>query len=324
MTDEPTDLYQELLDLPFGARPPHHYDLLRLELFCSHRERITQAARKQFRLVKPYQNHPERVTREAVQDLLNRIATARVVLTDAKLKEAYDLQLAAELAVDRDVILAERVAAPLPEFELLVTAGPSQVGQTVELVEETSVLLGSDLGCVVPLGPARALPRHGEIRFVEGEWEIRPADPAGLVQINDAAVEAFVLADGDRIDVGGYRLVFRRIPRGGDSKPGMAKQAPPLSLIVQRGPAAPAPVFNALAPQRFLIGHGETALWQLPDRWVSRHHCAIQSAGDRWELEDLGSTHGTKVNGVEVLRDLLNDRDVVTIGRFDVLVSLRV
>jgi hypothetical protein len=76
------DPYAEFLHLPPGPRPPHFYDLLGVELFCAHRERIEHAARERYRLIKPFQDHRDRQTREAVQTIITRIANARIVLTD--------------------------------------------------------------------------------------------------------------------------------------------------------------------------------------------------------------------------------------------------
>lgn len=33
---------------------------------------------------------------------------------------------------------------------------------------------------------------------------------------------------------------------------------------------------------------------------ISRHHCAIVRDGDDWIVRDLGSTHGTEVEGVKI------------------------
>ena len=87
MNAESPDLYSEYLDLPAGPRPPNYYELLGLELFCIHHERIHQAVRKQFRIIKRFHDHHDRDTREAIQDVMNAIATARVVLTDPQQKE---------------------------------------------------------------------------------------------------------------------------------------------------------------------------------------------------------------------------------------------
>ena len=331
MNDATIDPYTQFLGLPPGPRPPSFYELLGLEMFCSHHERINQAVRKQFRIIKPFQDHPERRSREAIQDIMNEIATARVVLVDPERKEDYDLALASERKIDRDARLAAQVAAPLPDFALTVIAGPSLVGRTVELVEGTTFTIGSALDCSLPVDGGRAGPQHCTIDFVDGGWLLRRCDPDCFVRVNDNTCEEYALAaaqpdgsGGDRIDVGGYRLVFTRIadtPTGATMR--TSPTVPPLSMIVLKGPSILATVLNALPPQRIVVGHAETALWQLPERLISGQHFAVQTVRDGWELEDLDSKNGTAVNGKRVLRHIFADRDVVTVGPFDILVSLR-
>lgn len=323
MTDLTPDAHSLYLGLPPGRRPPHYYELLELDLFCSHYERIHHAVRKQFRLIKPYQAHPERAMREAVQEIMSAIATARIVLTDPRQKESYDRALAAELNIDRDQHLAKQIAAPLPELEMVVIAGPSLVDERVELVEGTAYCIGSDVHCALPLTGGRVGERHFRVEFLDGDWWVRSIDSSHTIYVNNEACGECVLNDQDFIDAGGYRLKVVRIDLQAGRKTRNPHLPPPLSMIILRGLSIPAPMMNVLPPQRVLIGQADTALWQLPDRTVSQHHCGVHSVGDRWEVEDLGSTNGTHVNGTEIMRHILNDRDVLTVGRFDILISLR-
>lgn len=323
MSDPMPDAYTLYLDMPPGPRPPNHYDLLELELFCSHHERINHAARKQFRLIKPYQDHPERATREIIQDIMSAIATARVVLTNPTRKEEYDRLIAADLNIDRDKHLAGQLAAPLPDFEIRVIAGPSLVDQRVQLVEGTVYTLGSDTHCTLPLKCGRVSEKHCRIEFAEGDWWVRSVKPRQPIFTNNEPCGESVLNDADFFDVGGYRLRMSRIDRQPRAKPAKALIAPPLSMIIQRGISIASPTFNILPPQRVLIGSADTVLWQLPDPSVAGCHCAVQSVGDNWEVEDLGASGGTSVNGTEIMRHIFHDRDVLTIGQFDILVSLR-
>ena len=50
------------------------------------------------------------------------------------------------------------------------------------------------------------------------------------------------------------------------------------------------------------------------DQNVSRRHAELHAVGDTYELVDLGSTNGSKVNGQRVARQPLNDGDQVTFG----------
>ncbi len=323
MTIDETDPYSTYLQLPPGPRPPNFYDLLGLELFCSHHERINQAVRKQFRVIKRYHDHHDRDARETIQDIMNAIATSRVVLTDPVRKEEYDIELAKQLGIDRDAHLAAMVAAALPENEISVVAGPTLVEHRFALIEGTRFSIGHGARCLLAVHPERAAERHCVIHHTDGEWLLKPADRTFIVQVNGNVVQEFVLAHGDLIDVAGYRLLFSRIDRRDEVRATRSAGPPPLSLITQKGPSTASPIFNVLPPQRVVIGHGDTALWQLADTAASRYHCAIESIGRTWEIEDLDSTNGTKVNGVKVARRLLSDRDMITLGSFEILVSLR-
>ena len=55
---------------------------------------------------------------------------------------------------------------------------------------------------------------------------------------------------------------------------------------------------------------------------VSRVHCRFTlSEADELEVEDLGSTNGTLVNGQKIDKSVLRDGDTVTVGRVQFVVS---
>ncbi|MGF1632353.1 MAG: ATPase, T2SS/T4P/T4SS family [Phycisphaerae bacterium] len=64
----------------------------------------------------------------------------------------------------------------------------------------------------------------------------------------------------------------------------------------------------------------------LKDDLVSRFHCVIEQADGQWQLRDLGSRNGVKVNGQPVKSRRLEDGDLIQVGRtqitFDSAVSL--
>ncbi|HEX3374515.1 MAG TPA: sigma 54-interacting transcriptional regulator [Edaphobacter sp.] len=62
------------------------------------------------------------------------------------------------------------------------------------------------------------------------------------------------------------------------------------------------------------IGRDEANQLCLLDSAVSRRHCTIQQAGDRYELVDLDSHNGTFVNGVPVGRKFIGHGDTIRIG----------
>jgi hypothetical protein len=52
----------------------------------------------------------------------------------------------------------------------------------------------------------------------------------------------------------------------------------------------------------------------LADPNVSRNHAEIRPRGDRFVVVDLGSTNGTRINGVRVSEQVLHDGDEISFG----------
>ncbi len=315
-----SDPYTAFLDLPPGPRPPHLYQVLDIEVFCPHPEQITHAVRKQFRKVKVYEDYPDRETREKVQNIINHIATANTVLTDPNQREVYDEKLAAHLKLDREAILNSRLAARAPEYRLQVLAGPAQVGMHLDLMTDRVITIGSDPHNVATLTGSRTQPMHAQLKYLDNEWIIRTHQGKPTIIVNDQRCTEFLLADGDLIDIGSYRLLFSRIDL---KKKPSSSVPPPISLIVRQGPSIPDPVMHAVAPASVLIGSCETALWQLAGRRQSKHHCRVEADGVFWQVRDLHSDSGTFVNDEKVRQSILNHRDQITVGECCIQVSLR-
>jgi hypothetical protein len=73
--------------------------------------------------------------------------------------------------------------------------------------------------------------------------------------------------------------------------------------------------------ERYVLGNHATTLGRLPDcditlndGNVSRHHAEIRPLGEGFVLVDLGSTNGSKVNGMRVSQQELVDGDELSFG----------
>ncbi|MEE9129647.1 MAG: FHA domain-containing protein [Phycisphaerales bacterium] len=64
------------------------------------------------------------------------------------------------------------------------------------------------------------------------------------------------------------------------------------------------------------IGRAPTNTLVLHDTGVSRHHCVLESMGGAWHIRDLGSRHGTHVNGERLEESGLSDGDRIRIGPY--------
>lgn len=65
-----------------------------------------------------------------------------------------------------------------------------------------------------------------------------------------------------------------------------------------------------------VIGRGGNATIRIEDRWLSRQHCEIDQVDGRLVVRDLGSKHGTYVNGYPVTETALNPGDKLHIGLY--------
>jgi diguanylate cyclase (GGDEF)-like protein len=69
-----------------------------------------------------------------------------------------------------------------------------------------------------------------------------------------------------------------------------------------------------LGDEPVTIGRASECALSLQHPSVSRHHCEISREGDRYFIEDLGSTNRTYLNGKPVRREELHDGDQVSVG----------
>jgi hypothetical protein len=73
--------------------------------------------------------------------------------------------------------------------------------------------------------------------------------------------------------------------------------------------------------ERVVLGEFVVTIGRMPDSTivladpnVSRHHAEVRPQGDGYVVVDLGSTNGTRVNGVKVTQQELRDGDQVVFG----------
>ena len=63
------------------------------------------------------------------------------------------------------------------------------------------------------------------------------------------------------------------------------------------------------------LGRGIAVGVRIDDRWLSRRHCELSSDGDSIVARDLGSSHGTYVNGQRLTAAvILEEGDELQIG----------
>lgn len=76
----------------------------------------------------------------------------------------------------------------------------------------------------------------------------------------------------------------------------------------------------ALVGSRLTVGRGSSCDLTIADTTVSREHAAFVLRGDTWWVVDLGSTNGTRVNGLRTSEQPLGRGDRIEFG--DVVVEM--
>ncbi len=72
-----------------------------------------------------------------------------------------------------------------------------------------------------------------------------------------------------------------------------------------------------LLKTKLLIGRRESADIVLRFPNVSGHHCELSLVDGHWHVKDLGSSNGTKVNGVRVTEKLIEPGDKLSVAKHD-------
>ena len=85
-------------------------------------------------------------------------------------------------------------------------------------------------------------------------------------------------------------------------------------LVVANGPLAGHAFEVSPTEPRIVLGTGQGCTIVLGDPHVSRRHVALVPGADRIDLEDLGSSNGTWVNGVEVHECALRGGELLRVG----------
>jgi hypothetical protein len=87
-------------------------------------------------------------------------------------------------------------------------------GQTRTVDSSRPQTIGSSTGCTIVIpNDASVAPIHAEISFANGEFQIQPRDGQVIVRRDgaDQPVTSHTLVPGDRILIGGSRMIFRNV-----------------------------------------------------------------------------------------------------------------
>lgn len=186
-----------------------------------------------------------------------------------------------------------RITISSKDAERLATYGEQLSLELASVVERTAEQKNWTLR-----GPGRAEVTTGEVRVgqydLTGRVEAGPRPtPAG--PRTPAAASAPAPAAGSTTTV---------LPR--------QRMTGTPSLVGPNGMVLP------LTAGRHTIGRLPHCDLHIDDSTVSREHAAVVRRGDRWWVLDLGSTNGTRINGIVAAEHPLADGDEIEVGEVTV------
>jgi membrane-bound lytic murein transglycosylase D len=152
---------------------------------------------------------------------------------------------------------------------------------------------------------------HAEVRCTGGAYSIRDLESTNGTFLNGRQVWDEPLQEGDRIELGknGPIIEFRVGEGRKDEAPRMIPQAGAWQAV-------DSPI--ELRPGKTTLGRGKNndiVVGRMQGSPVSTNHAEIRLLSDRCELEDLGSTNGTYVNGEAIRTARLHSGDRIEFGR---------
>jgi pSer/pThr/pTyr-binding forkhead associated (FHA) protein/tetratricopeptide (TPR) repeat protein len=185
------------------------------------------------------------------------------------------------------------------------------------------ITVGRQDGNTIRLTERNVSRQHARLVRNGQGYRIEDLDSYNGVVVNGTRIDKAVdLRDGDRVGVGDYIIALKseadapapqppQPPRS--PLPAALPGSPPARLVMVSAPA-PGAEFS-LAKPLIRIGRLEELDLCISHRSISREHARVTARDGGFEVEDLKSANGVRINGSSVKRALLRSGDVVELGQ---------
>jgi pSer/pThr/pTyr-binding forkhead associated (FHA) protein len=185
------------------------------------------------------------------------------------------------------------------------------------------ITVGRQDGNTIRLTERNVSRQHARLVKSETGYRIEDLESYNGVSINGTRIaKGHELKDGDRVGIGDYVIALKAeadlaaetppVPAR-PSAPAGTVSSPPARLVMVSAPAPGAEFSIAKALVR--IGRLEELDLCISHRSISREHARITHKEGIFEIEDLQSANGVRVNGSSVKRSALRSGDVLELGQ---------
>lgn len=205
--------------------------------------------------------------------------------------------------------------------------------KTYALTKKT--VIGSDSSADIVLEGDEIRPTHCILTAAGARVMLMVLDPSAQVQVNGAQALQKALKAGDTLLIGGIALSLEDAAAADAAQPAGAPlavsgatlppadlppkdlphpgtAATPIALVLKQGPGAGRqfPIDSEVVT----IGRDPKSTVVLDDQRVSANHAKLVRAGGVWTFSDVGSSGGSRVNGIKVASIPVSDGDELQLG----------
>jgi ABC transport system ATP-binding/permease protein len=195
-------------------------------------------------------------------------------------------------------------------------------GQQTSLeLARTEYTIGRAEGCSICLTERNVSRSHCIVRWSGSAWSLADTNSYNGTYLNgERVVDAVPLKGGDIIQLADYRIelldeaaVAAVEAQAQVAAPLPAEQRRPSRMVMVIGPTPG--MEYPLVGEHLTLGRAEDASISINHSSVSRNHAELHALGDgRWEIIDLGSANGIRINGVDLRRGILEAGDALELG----------
>ncbi|HEX5656362.1 MAG TPA: FHA domain-containing protein, partial [Polyangiales bacterium] len=185
------------------------------------------------------------------------------------------------------------------------------------------ITVGRQDGNTIRLTERNVSRQHARFVRDASGYRIEDLDSYNGISVNGVRIEkTSELKDGDRVGVGDYVIALRAEASTGTAATranGRAASAqgfgaPPPARLVMISAPAPGAEFS-MTKSAVSIGRLEELDLCISHRSISREHARVTQKAGGFEIEDLRSANGVRVNGASVKRSTLRSSDLVELGQ---------
>jgi len=176
---------------------------------------------------------------------------------------------------------------------------------------------------------------HASIEFVGSKCVIRDLDSTNGIQVNDKLVKEIEIRDGDRIQIGLFKMRYDAQARQDKTEILCYDSLADLDTVLADSPLTKTLYDNRIphlvvqAPDKtwkvdlttddFNIGRSKENDLAFDTAEFSRQHARIEVRGDQVYINDLDSLNGTWMGGKRVDHRLLENGDMIRIGKIKLI-----